>query len=387
MSYILDEALSVLKEAYSDSLPKWFRTRLQSQSPDSIMGKLMSATRNLSNAEAEKDLYPDKYEKAKNRVDSLNRKYGDAFKQKSPTYGSRYSGETNLVNLLKAAGYDPSSFSVVEMAVPESMQDDIFSNPDALPVFHIVSNYDDKVWVQGINDNEKFFDDDNKEQAFKYMNNVKLKKYVKDFAYIDLAAPETHQSDSTLSRDKSQGILYSGDPINYTTRWGEIKHLSNPELETRRFTDRDRAGFDKNLFDKSGYFRGDVEGKLSSRLKEQLKKVQNKKIPKRVLDLEKQILSLQSQLTQYLSQSFDYSELKGVDVYNFGREQKNIIQTFGSLISYWKTTQQYLESDLQEDPNRDSFSDVVESYLRSTINVFNDLSQALDKYKTTYFTW
>ena len=29
MSYILDEALNTLHEAFSDSVPHWFRTRLQ----------------------------------------------------------------------------------------------------------------------------------------------------------------------------------------------------------------------------------------------------------------------------------------------------------------------------------------------------------------------
>ena len=80
MSRILDDALSILNEAYSDSLPKWFRTRLQFQSPNSITDRLRYASRELSAAEAEKALYPDKYEKAKDRFDRLNKKYGDALK-------------------------------------------------------------------------------------------------------------------------------------------------------------------------------------------------------------------------------------------------------------------------------------------------------------------
>lgn len=306
MSYILDEALNTLHEAFSDSVPHWFRTRLQySTKPNvwAISQKLMN-------------------------------KNPDLGSQHATVYGSRYSGETNLLNLLKSAGYDPSSFSVVEMEVPQSLQDEVFSNPDALPVFHIVSNNDDKVWVQGINDNEKFLDDDNKEQAFKYMNNAKLKKYVKDFAYIDLAAPETHQSDLTLSRDRLQGKIYSGKPIGYSTNYG-TGALINPELQNRR-ANFDVDTINKSLFDKSGYFRGAEAGELSSRLKEQLKKLQNKKIPKRVLEFEKQILNLQGLLNRYLSQTFDYTGLKGVETYDFAKEQGQVINKFKSLISYWQ---------------------------------------------------
>lgn len=356
MSYILDEALNTLHEAFSDSVPHWFRTRLQYSTKPNAWGisqKLMN-------------------------------KNPDLASQRSPMYGSRYSGETNLLNLLKSAGYDPSSFSVVEMEVPQSLQDEVFSNPDALPVFHIVTNNDDKVWVQGINDNEKFFDDDNKEQAFKYMNNAKLKKYVKDFAYIDLAAPETHQSDLTLSRDRLQGRIYSGKPIGYSTTYKGV--LSNPELGSRRFDPAKDTG-SSSLFDKSGYFRGAVAGELSARLKKELAKIQNKKIPKRVLELEKQILNLQGLLNQYLSQTFDYDQLSGVDTYMFGDEQKSVLTKVGNLIRYWEDTQQHLDRDLRQDPNRESFSRNTESALNDTIQLFNELSEFLDKYKTTYFTW
>lgn len=178
MSTLLENAikkLNTLDEAFSDTMPDWMRQGFQSY--------------------------------AKHRKGNFNTPFSQA------RYGSRYQGEQNLFNLLLNAGYDVSKMNVITAPVPSKLDDEIFDNPDVLPVFHIVTPNDNKIWIQGINDQEQFLDENGKESKFSYMNNAKLKKYVKDFAYIDLSAPETHSIEKTTNPEEAK--LYSGKPINY----------------------------------------------------------------------------------------------------------------------------------------------------------------------------
>ena len=252
MSTLLESAikkLNTLDEAFSDTMPDWMRQGFQSY--------------------------------VKHRKGNFNTPFSQA------RYGSRYQGEQNLFNLLLNAGYDLSKMTVVSAPVPNKLEDEIFDNPDALPVFHIVTPNDNKIWIQGINDQEQFLDENGKESKFSYMNNAKLKKYVKDFAYIDLSAPETHSVEKTT--DPNDAKLYSGKPVDYNkvSRYSDKQGLSLTKLNDRRFAfgkDRLKGYYgdkpDTELFDKSGYYHGDQL--ISDTLRQKLKDYKNKRIPQRV---------------------------------------------------------------------------------------------------------
>jgi len=205
----LDEAIENLKlnEAFSDSMPDWLRRRMQKDSMKPV---------------------------------KFYNKFGSdpsSFNLKNHEFPARYQGETNLARLFLKNGYDLSKMNVISAPVPDSMDNDISEDPMNLVIYHIVTPEDDKIYVPGLNDDERYTTEADKQSAFKYLNNTSFKKYVKDFAYVRLDDDSTHVSDEVqANRIQRDPDAYFGNTSNITGRlkrqddYSRVLHTNNQNV-------------------------------------------------------------------------------------------------------------------------------------------------------------
>lgn len=282
MSTILEEALEnlkVLDEAFSDSMPDWLVARLQRFAP--TYGAASSKIRNGRKLPFRNSL-----------IDQ----------QKSPSHGRQWFGDDNFFNLFLRAGYNLSKLPIIPKEIPNKLDDPIFDDPDLLPILHLVSNKDDKIWVPGLNDDEQFQDNDGKWFKFKYMNNKRLKEYVKDLVCADLSKEEAHIPQEIYQRDSINRALYSGQPLHY----GDLDRVyEKPYEKNRRYNfNRDSryySGDDpKRYFDKSGYYTG--KGIINYDLQNRLEKYKAKFGFQKFIDIQNKMQQLQDAVVQYVNQ-------------------------------------------------------------------------------------
>lgn len=349
MSYILDEALGNLKldEAFSDSMPQWMRSRMQ-QSAKGFGG------------------------------------IGGSI------YGSRHSGETNLLKLIIKAGYDPSKLNIQTLPVPETFDDPIFNDPDKLPVLHVVSDKDSRdslVWIMGINDEERFYDKNGRERPFKTINNkAQLKDYIKDFAVIDLSLDDTHQPDSTVNRDHNINRQYSGKGQNIGVVYDYGSHAYSKlggvnDPKNYRIKDTDQVGLPysgsqdvKDYFDKSGYFRG--SGIISPLLKSKLKEYSKSLIPKKLLKYEQDLIGLRKAIAQATLLMDDDNSLD-----SDSRELQTI---------YFDAIDQFKKALSRFDPNNLEYSaSYIQSqgYLDKVKSAIDLINNKTKQYNKASFVW
>lgn len=311
MSHILEEAIQNLKkidEAITDTAPHWLRTRLQYSAP-----KLGPSTKRAN---------------------------PDIAKQNRASYGSRYRGEENLFKLLTNAGYDISQMDVITDKVPDTLDDPIFDSPDYLPVLHFVSMNDDKVWIPGINDQEAFTDDTGKDFKFKYMNNSKLRNFVKDFAKIDLNSDKTYiPQEKITNRSAGKSVAYSGQSINYGY---------NPDSSIlaagRRYRKGYDSSYDENRFDKSGYYRG--SGVVNQDLRNKLQKYKAKLGPKKMLKLQDAVVDLQELVDEYMQQPSSKADF-GSQLSDKINAKSGILNAYSHLIKEIIDLQDIVQRDIQ----------------------------------------
>ena len=360
MSQILDEALNDLKlnEAFSNSMPQWMKDRMIFSVPGSWQ------------------------EKVKKHPNVRNLKY--------PDYSNRYAGPQNLFNILTNFGYNLSKMEFTNVEIPNSINDELFENPDALTFVHYVSDSDDKIWVPGINDEERFLGDDGRYHKFGSFNNANFKKYAKDIVQSDLNAETTHLTDYTMNKDKKLNALYNGKPINYNweTEYDSTtgsKFIRDKNILNRRAVKGDVIN--SEFFDKSGYFRGSKEGELSNRLKTELKKIKNKKTPNLVFKAEEDIKNLNDMISAYVQ-----SQLKKIsidDYDDYATSVSNILFEYKQLIPNFNRLKMFLMDDIERlktNPDGD-FSDSTVTRLKIVNDEINKIKNICSGYEQTSLVW
>lgn len=178
----LSEAIEKLQlnEAWSDSFPGWLKKQLK--------GGARFVPR--------KDQYSYTQSKIARRLD--NRTNPD------------YTG--NLFELMTKIGYDLSQARFVSVPKPQSLSDAIFSDPDKLPVMHIVTPQDDQVYIPGVNDSSTFIMN-GRNVKFSNLNNRNFQEFVPEdgFGYIDLSDESSHIPQHKIDRPANNVIQYSGE--------------------------------------------------------------------------------------------------------------------------------------------------------------------------------
>ena len=360
MSQVLDEALNDLKlnEAFADSMPKWIKDRMI----------YLVRGRNYRTF--------DKYPELRN--------------QKAVDYSNRYEGPTNLFTILTNAGYNLSKMEFTNVDVPNSINDELFENPDALTFVHYVSDNDDKIWVPGINDEERFIGDDGRYHKFGAFNNSNFKKYAKHIVQADLNADTTHLSNYTLNKDKELGTLYNGKPLNYGwyTMYDnatQSQKITDKNVLNRRASKKD--SYNTDLFDKSGYFRGSTQGQLSTRLKAELNKIKNKKIPELVIKTENEIKDLNDMISNYVQ-----SQIKNISITDYSTSTdliNTITRRYINLMSSFNNLKWYLDRDVERiknNPDRDFSTDTV-NQLKTVNDNINEIKNVCSGYEKTFLVW
>ena len=135
-------------------------------------------------------------------------------------------------------GYDVSNMEFVSQPVPQSLSDPIFSDPDKLPVMHVVTNDGSYIYIPGVND-DWAYSANGRNRKFANFNKNNLKDFVKDFGYIDLTDSKSHIPQSKIDRDK----------YNYYTYSGERRIGMNFAPELADGTDRDNYRYDRLSMD------------------------------------------------------------------------------------------------------------------------------------------
>ena len=350
MSYILEEAIQNLKkmdEAITDTAPQWLRTRLQFNAPN------ISASTRKANPDIDKQHYS--------------------------SFGSRYRGEKNLFKLLTNAGYDISKMDVITDNVPDKMEDPVFDSPDYLPILHLVSTNDDKVWIPGINDQEEFVDDNGKSFKFKYMNNSKLKNYAKDFAKIDLTSEKTHIPQDTVNRDPNKSIAYSGEKIRFG--WSPDTDIIEAG---RRFRKGYDSAYDEREFDKSGYYRG--ENVINQELRKRLQQYKGKLGPKKLLKLQDAVVDLQDLVDEYIQQPSSRADF-GSQLTDKIKMKSSVLNAYDSLIQNVIRLQQTAQSEINSRYYDGGISNSTIQSIDGQFKAIKAIEEILSSVKPAIFIW